>query len=321
MTRTKWNGRGNCMKRTFFIPLVIAVLAGAGYSAQPAPVPIPGPGHHHDDSDSDYSLSEQETIRKSFAVGNAHKVLDVDNVFGSVEVVGGQSDKVELVVTKTIRAESKERLEAAKKEVTLDVTEQPDLLKLYVNGPFRCNCDCDGGCKGGCSGWHGDRGYQVKMDFQLQVPVNLDLRLKTVNSGHVSVRNVIGNFWINNVNGRIDLEDVGGGTARARTVNGGVKVVFKENPKENSEFSSVNGAVELSFPPGLSADFRFKTMNGGVYTDFPMTMLPTQPVRANTENGKFVFRTDRYTRGRVGAGGIEIKAETLNGEIRVLERQ
>jgi hypothetical protein len=309
------------MKRTLFISFLIAVLWSIGSLAQPMPVPVPVLGNHHDDFDSDYTLREQETIRKTFAVGNVHKLLDVDNIFGSIEVVGGQSDKVELVITKTIRAESQERMEAAKKEVTLDVTDQPDLLKFYVNGPFRCNCDCDGGCKGDCRGWHRDRGYEVKMDFQLQVPVSLDLRLKTVNSGHVSVRNVLGSFWVSNVNGGIDLQDVGGGAAHARTVNGGLKVAFKENPKENSDFSSVNGAVELSFPRGLSADFRFKTMNGRVYTDFEMTMLPAVPVHADTQNGKFVFRSDRYTRGRVGSGGIDIKAETLNGDIRVLERQ
>jgi hypothetical protein len=291
----------------------MALGCGVTYAATPF-------AGHHEDSDSDYPLKEQETIRKSFTIGNAHKVLDVDNIFGSIEVVGSQSDKVELVVNETWRAESKERMEAAKKEVTLDVTDQPDLLKLYVNGPFRCNCDC-ADCKGGCSGWHGDRGYQVKMDFQLQVPVNIDLRLKTVNSGHVSVRNVLGSFLVRNVNGRVDLEDVGGGAASARTVNGGVKVSFKQNPKENADFHTVNGPVELTFPRDISADFRFKTMNGGVYTDFQMTMLPAQPARGETQNGRFVFRSDRYTRGRVGFGGIEINTETLNGDIRVLERQ
>lgn len=274
---------------------------------------------HRDDSDSDFPLREQETIRKTFAIGNAHKLLDVDNVFGSIEVVGGPSDKVELVVTKTIRAESQERMDAAKKEVTLDITDQTDLLKLYVNGPFRCNCDCDDGCKGRGSR-HGDYGYQVKMDFQLQVPQSLDLKLKTVNSGRVSVRNVIGNLSVRNVNGGITLEDVGGGSALVHTVNGGVKVTFKENPKQNSEFATVNGAVELYFVRGLSADFRFKTMNGGVYTDFAMTSLPAQPVRAEGHDGRFVFHTDRFTGGRVGAGGIEIKTDTLNGDIRVLER-
>lgn len=272
----------------------------------------------HGRSDSSMPLSEQETIRKSFS--GAHKLLAVDNIFGSIEVVGGQSDQVEIVVTKTLRAESSERMEAAKKEVTLDITDQPDSLKLYVNGPFRCNCDCEGECNHGC-GWHGDQGYQVKMDFHIQVPRHIDLKLKTVNSGRVNVRDVIGSFFVNNVNGGIEMQDVGGGAARARTVNGGVKVTFRENPKENSEFGTINGPVELYFTRGLSADFRFKTFNGHIYTDFAMSSLPAQPARAETQGGKFVFRTDRYTGGRVGAGGPEIKADNLNGDIRVLERQ
>jgi len=277
------------------------------------------PQRHNDDSDSGMPLQEQETIRKTFAVGGAHKLLDVDNVYGSIEVVGGQSDQVQLVVNKSIRAESKERMEAARKEVTLDIADQPDLLKFYVNGPFRCNCNCDGdGC---CGSWHGSRGYVVKMDFQLQVPRSIDLMLRTVNSGRVSVRDVIGNFSVRNVNGAIEMQDVGGGKALARTVNGGVKVVFRENPKENSDFGTINGPVDLYFARGLSADFRFKTMNGHIYSDFEMTSLPAKAATTERRDGKFIFRTDRYTGGRVGAGGIEIKADNLNGDIRVLERQ
>jgi DUF4097 and DUF4098 domain-containing protein YvlB len=272
-----------------------------------------------DENDSEFPLQEEETIRKSFTLNSGTRVLDIDNVTGSIEVVGGQADQVQLVVTKNIRAESKERMEAAKKEVTLDITEQPDLLKLYVNGPFRCNCNCD--CGNDCGGWHGDRGYRVKMDFQLQVPRTLALKLRTVNSGNISVRDVIGNFSVRNVNGGIDMQNVGGGAAHARTVNGGVKVAFRENPKENSDFGSINGSVDLYFVRGLSADFRFKTFNGGVYTDFPMTSLPSQPVSAETRNGKFVFHSDRYTGGRVGSGGMEIKADSLNGNIRILEQK
>ncbi|HKD46029.1 MAG TPA: hypothetical protein VKD24_10235 [Candidatus Angelobacter sp.] len=271
---------------------------------------------HHDDDDSTMPLRETETIRKSFA--GAHKLLDVDNVFGSIEVVGGQGDQVQLVITKTIRAESRASLEAAKKEVTLEVTDAPDLLKFYVNGPFRCNCNC--GCNDGSSGWHRDRDYVVKMDFQLQVPSRIDLKLRTVNSGRINVRDVIGNFSVNNVNGAIDLENVGGGAARARTVNGGVKVVFRENPKQNSEFGTINGPIELYFTRDLSADFRFKNFNGGVYSDFEMTSLPALAPTTERHDGKFVFRTSRFTGGRVGSGGLEIKADNLNGDIRVLER-
>jgi len=266
-----------------------------------------------DDSGSSMSLHEQETIRKTFSLPAAHKTLEVDNVFGSIVVTGGAGDQVQLVVEKTLRAESVERMAAAKKEVKLDITEQPDLLKLYVDGPFRCHCD------DGCDGWHGDRGYSVKMDFTLQVPQNVDIKLRTVNSGRVQVKDVTGNFSVRNVNGGIEMVNVAG-SGQARTVNGPVKVSFRENPRENSEFGTINGNVELSFVRGLAADFRFKTFNGNIYSDFEMTSLPPRPVQAEQHNGHFRYRSDRFTGGRVGSGGPEIKADNLNGDIRVLER-
>jgi hypothetical protein len=269
-----------------------------------------------DDSDSGMRVQEKETIRKTFSLTAASKVLDVDNIFGSIEVTGGQGDQVQLVVNKTISAESKDKMEAAKKEVTLDITDQPDLLKLYVNGPFRCNC---GNGSSGCVNWNGDRGYIVKMDFQLQVPRNIEVRLKTINSGRVRVQDVTGNFSVHNVNGGIEMQNVAG-SGVAKTVNGPVKVTFRENPREKSDFASINGNVDLYFVRGLAGDFRFKTMNGAVYSDFEMTSLPAQPVSAEHRGSKFVFRSDRFTGGRVGSGGPEIKAENLNGDIRILER-
>ncbi len=49
-----------------------------------------------DDSDSGMRLQEKETIRKTFNLTAANKVLDVDNIFGSIEVTGGQGDQVQL---------------------------------------------------------------------------------------------------------------------------------------------------------------------------------------------------------------------------------
>lgn len=295
------------------ITLSLVLLLAWHAKAEAAFTSVPGWQSDDDDSDSSMSLHEQETIRKTFALSAAHKTLEVDNVFGSIVVTGSSGDQVQLVVDKTIRAESQERMEAAKKEVKLDITEQPDLLKLYVDGPFRCHCD------DGCDGWHGDRGYNVKMDFTLQVPRNIDIKLRTVNSGRVQVKDVTGNFSVRNVNGGIEMVNVAG-SGQARTVNGQVKVSFRENPRENSDFGTINGNVELNFVRGLAADFRFKTFNGNIYSDFEMTSLPSRPVQADQHNGHFRYRSDRFTGGRVGSGGPEIKADNLNGDIRVLER-
>jgi hypothetical protein len=261
------------------------------------------------------SLTEhaQEKIEKTFTMpaGTGRRTLEIDNVWGSIEVVGMPSDKAQLTVNKSIRAESKGKIEQARKEVTLDITQQADALKLYVNGPFRCDCH-------DCSRSRESEGYIVKMDFQVQVPRDIDIKIKTVNEGRVSVRDINGGFLVRNVNGDIQIRNIAG-SGTARTVNGPVKVSFRQNPREASDFQTVNGSIELAFVRDLSADFRFKTFNGGIYSDFPVTALPVQGMQEEHHGSKVIFRADRYTGARINAGGPQIKVENLNGDIRILE--
>ena len=322
------------MRRKTFVPvlmmyaavaLLLAVLpankmAGAGghsrrsivrslYSVlEPETVSAKG----RDDDDRYLSSRDEEKIQKSFTLPAAgHKSLEIDNVWGSIEVVADTTDKVELTVARTNQAESKEKLERAKKEVTLDVSQEEGALKLYVNGPFRCQCD-------DCRHSRDDEGYRVKMDFLVHVPRDIDIKVKTVNQGRVKVSNINGSFVVRNVNGDIEMNNVAG-SGTARTVNGPVIVSFRQNPRENSDFKTVNGNVELRFAHDLSADFRFKTFNGGIYSDFPVTSLPVHAIEAEHKGAKVVYRADRFTNARVNAGGPEIQIENLNGDIRILE--
>jgi hypothetical protein len=263
-----------------------------------------------DHDDPELNIRAEEKIEKSFPMPSAHRTLEIDNVWGSIEVVGTASDQAKLTINKSIRAESKEKLEQARKDVTLDITDQPDALKLYVNGPFRCDChDCNR---------RDGEGYIVKMDFQLQVPRDIDIKIKTVNEGRVSVRDINGTFLVRNVNGDIQIHNIAG-SGTARTVNGPVKVSFRQNPREASDFQTVNGNIELQFARDLSADFRFKAFNGGIYSDFPVTAMPVAAMQQERRGGKVIFRADRYTGARIASGGPQIKVENLNGDIRILE--
>ncbi len=265
-----------------------------------------------DDDDRYFGARDEEKIQKSFTLPDAaHKSLEIDNIWGSIEVIADTTDKVELVVNRVTSAESKDKLEKAKKEVTLDATQEEGALKVYVNGPFRCQCD-------DCRHSRDDEGYRVKMDFQVHVPRDIDINVKTVNEGRVVVRNVNGSFVVRNVNGDIEMDNVAG-SGTARTVNGPVIVSFRQNPRENSEFKTVNGNIELRFARDLSADFRFKTFNGGIYSDFPVTTLPVHGIQEERHGGKMVYRADRFTEARVNTGGPEIQIENLNGDIRILE--
>jgi len=264
------------------------------------------------DDDEDLPVRDEEKIQKSFAMpATGQNSLEIDNVWGSIEVVADAAGKVEMSVDRTTRAESKEKLELAKKEVTLDITQQEGALKVYVNGPFRCQCD-------DCRHSRDDEGYRVKMDFVVHVPREMDIKVKTVNEGRVVVRNTSGNFLVRNVNGDVEMDNVSG-SGTARTVNGPIVVSFRQNPKENSDFKTINGKVELKFAPDLSADFRFKTFNGGIYSDFPVTAMPVHAMEQEHKGRKVIYRADRYSEVRVKSGGPQIQVENLNGDIRILE--
>jgi hypothetical protein len=299
------------MRKLLLPLLLIGLIAGT---------PVLARGDHWD---HEYSVKAEETIQKSFAMpAGGQKSLEIDNVFGSIEVTGGSSNEIRMVIEKTIRAESNDSLERAKKEVTLDVDQHEGALRLYVDGPFRCHCDdcCrgNGSSSSDCSGSHESRGYIVEMNFKLQVPSEIDVRVKTVNHGGVKVSNVSGDFSVHNVNGRIEMNSVAG-SGTAATVNGPVTVSFRQNPGKNSAFRTINGDVELRFAGGLSADFRLKNFHGGIYTDFPVTALPARAVSEEHRDGKLILRADRSAGARIGAGGPEIQIENLNGDIRILE--
>lgn len=255
----------------------------------------------------------KETIRQTFPAASH---LEIDNVHGSIHVTGYNGSEIQMVAEKTIRAESSDRLEAAKQEVKLDISKSGDWLMVYVDGPFRCHCDDN---RRGVNE-HGHRGYRVSYDFELKVPSAIVLRLETVNEGDIRVEHTTGDFDVSNVNRGIEMSDVAG-AGRVHTVNGGIKVLFAKNPTTDCSFGTVNGTIETSFLPNLNADVKVKTFNGHAYTDYDVTALPRNiSAGERREGGKFVYHSDDFNGMRIGAGGPQLKYDTLNGSIQIINR-
>jgi hypothetical protein len=254
----------------------------------------------------------KETIRQTLPAATH---LEVDNVQGYIHVSGYNGSEIQMVAEKTIEAESAERLEAAKQEVKLDVSRAGDTLTLFVDGPFRCHCEDN---RWGTRD-HGRRGYHVTFDFEIKVPVATILRLGTVNNGDIRVENTTGDFDISNVNRGIEMTEVSG-SGLVHTVNGPIKVLFAKNPSSACSFGTVNGSIETSFRGNLNADVRVKTFNGQAFTDYDVAALPRMVSAGERRNGKFVYHSDDFNGMRIGNGGPELKYDTLNGSIRIINR-
>jgi hypothetical protein len=263
---------------------------------------------------SRFDVVEESTVTRtlSFAAGGG-RTLDVRNINGFIHVEATNDQAVQMSIRKVIRAEAREDVADAERDVRLDLRDNASLVGVAVVDRSGHICGEQWNDRG--PRWERAR-YQVQFDFTIRVPRDVRLRLCTINSGDVIVNGTRGDFEVDNVNGPVEMNQVAG-SGRAHTVNGGVKVSLTANPKQASSFKTVNGNVDVWFVGGLDADFAMKTMNGGLYTDFDVESLPT-PVKTAGErrNGKFVYRANEFTRVRVGGGGPEITFETLNGNVR-----
>ncbi len=258
-------------------------------------------------------VEENETIQKTYTLsGSAPKKVVVDNINGSIHVSGYAGSEIRLTAHKRLRADSKEDADRARRDVVLDISQDANTVRFYVDGPFRCK-------DGGVHMHRDDQDYEVKYDFELQVPRDTATDLKTINDGEIKVENVAGDYKVNNINGGIEMTEAAG-SGKVYALNGRVTVLFRENPRGASSFGSLNGEVRISFQPDLNADLRFKTFNGGVYTDYPVTYLPLPVSAGERHNGKFVYKSNEWSAVRVGRGGPALSFDAFNGNIRILNR-
>ena len=142
----------------------------------------------------------------------------------------------------------------------------------------------------------------VVVDFVVRVPAGVRFVGKTVN-GSVDARGLRSDADVRTVNGRIQLDTTGIGSAE--TVNGASDATLgAANWTGRLEYTTVNGSITLRLPRDTNANVRARMLNGGFETDFPLV------VRSMT-------RRNRRVDGTIGSGGRDLELETVNGSIRL----
>ena len=255
--------------------------------------------------------SDSRTLRETIAFeGSGSRRLIVDNIWGSVVVRGHAGESIEMVAEETVQAGTAEGIELARREVEIEIRQTDGVIELYVDGPFRCQHEKD---RRNCwNDW--DNQYEIVYDFDIRVPFETDLEVRTVTDGDIEVLNVRGDFRIHNVNGSIDLAGMAG-SGEAVTVNGPVVASFISNPSSDSHFETVNGKIDVSFQPGLSADLDMSARWGELWSEYEVAPLPSRPPTQRTNGKRTIIEIPRGTRVRVDGGGPTHSFETLNGNI------
>ena len=186
-------------------------------------------GTAHAQRSSRYEVMDESTVSRTlaFAAGGG-RTLDVRNINGFIHVEATNDSTVQMSIHKEIRAETREDLAEAQRDVRLDFREgAPRVGATFVD---RIGHVCGEEWNDRGRRWDRVR-YSVRYDFTIRVPRGVAVRLCTINSGDVIVNGTQGDFDVENVNGPVEMNQVAG-SGRAHTVNGGVKVTFTANPKQ-----------------------------------------------------------------------------------------
>ncbi|HET7226615.1 MAG TPA: hypothetical protein VFK69_12980 [Candidatus Eisenbacteria bacterium] len=143
----------------------------------------------------------------------------------------------------------------------------------------------------------------VVVDFDAQVPDGVTLRAITVN-GVIETEKLDGPVVARTVNGHITVASRAWATAT--TVNGAVRAELGTSRwRDELAFTTVNGSVTVALPHEASCELDAGTVNGDVETDFPVSV-----------SGRISHRS---LHGTLGDGGGHLKANTVNGSIRLVE--
>lgn len=152
---------------------------------------------------------------------------------------------------------------------------------------------------------NGGRNQGWSVSYEVFVPRNADLSLKTHNGG-ISIADVRGNIQFEALNGGVNLKNLGG-DVEGTTKNGGLNITLAGTRWDGNKLDArtTNGGVNLSMPTAYNAHFETATVNGHLNANFDMT------VRGNVGEISKKLSTD------IGAGGPTIHVETTNGGVNI----
>jgi hypothetical protein len=162
-------------------------------------------------------------------------------------------------------------------------------------------------------------GHNSSAHLTIEVPVQTNLVLRSVNGGTIAVENISGSIDANHTNGGIAITNVSG-SVLANTTNGNVTVSLnKVSPDKAMSFTSFNGRVDVTLPSDVKANVMMKTNNGEIWSDFDIKLMaggkPPVVEDSRSSNGKYKVHLDRAMYGQINGGGPEMQFVTYNGSI------
>jgi len=260
----------------------------------------------------------------------ADALVDIENMSGSVKLVGWDKNEVSVRGTLGHRAEGLEFSGTNNRlHIEVETRGNPHGIRsdLEISVPAGSRVKVEGfDANITISGVTGSVSAETVNGSISQTGAAKQVEVQSVN-GSVEVTKASGRIRAESVNGAVTLREVSG-EVEASTVNGELTVTGSTFERAHLEAVSgsitfegdlgkhaileaetVSGSVELVLPASISADFDVSTFSGDVEND----LGPAAPRKGRYSPEKELSFT-------TGTGGAKISVQTLSGGIRLRKR-
>ncbi len=241
---------------------------------------------------------EQLIINPSPSIKN--RIFMFENPKGSIKIIG--YDGSDIVVNATPRFRETEKSGGGE-------------MRQIEQNPLNIYAETDGNVVSLYS-----RTIGKTVDFDIKIPRNFSLKLKSLDNGNIQVININGEIDAENTNGDISLENISGSSVLS-TIYGKISATFREvKPDSPMMFTSFEGNISLELPATVNAILKMKSATGVIHTDFDLVPVKRQNVVRNSENSR-IYTLEDWVKEKINAGGSEFIIKSYNGDITIRKKQ
>ena len=231
------------------------------------------------------SFATSSRVVREFPVDPAGSVW-IDNPFGSIDVIGTDSNVISVTADRTLTAPDTVTLKEASDGVALSFEGDTKVRLIRTLLPPMRNVR-----------------WAVLVNYVVHVPRGVNVKIGGSKAAdHIHVSNVNGSVTVNGFSGTVIMEGVVGASV-VNMVNGRIIYDYTQKPVARAQVQAVNADIDMWLPANSNFEWVANTINGD--------MLSTFNVKARSFNGS-VFH------GIVGSGGTTINTESMMGHVAVL---
>ncbi|MGI9201466.1 MAG: hypothetical protein ACR2QL_10425 [Woeseiaceae bacterium] len=257
-------------------------------------------------------VTEEKTWTETYAVGTSAPLLEINNIWGGVRVRTGDSNQIVVKISEVRSAPNQEMFDLSLRRITLNTAADADGVSILV-GDSEARYDR----KNLWNRMDQCRDCRVDYQFDVFVPPDSVVEVSTVMDGLVDVSGVTGIVSASNVNGSVSVDNIRD-CESINSVNGRVNIEFSAAPVRDCEIETINGHITLNIPDNASLDVAADLFNGEIKSDFPVDALSLPAtVEHIQDDGRSLYRIQKLSGVRIGAGGPIYSIASMNGDIRI----